>query len=138
MHRRKLLASYGIALSVAPLSFRGSGASQAASDSEEAVPPKCGCFPALEMVHYFRVNFCVDIVGAEAFDLVLAFPHMAQAVFMMVSRKRIRTEDYQEKKTHSLLCTRIYDNTCVPGTPWSCIWHTSLHWSALLFFPSPG
>jgi len=37
------------------------------------------------MVHYFRENFCVDTVGAEAFDFVLDFPHIAQAVFMLVS-----------------------------------------------------
>lgn len=30
------------------------------------------------MVHYFRENFCVDTVGAEALDFVLDFPHIAQ------------------------------------------------------------
>lgn len=49
--------------------------------------PSRAAFPEMGMAHYFREYFCVDTVGAEAFDFVLDFPHIAQAVCMRVSYK---------------------------------------------------
>ena len=35
--------------------------------------------------HYFRLNFCPDIVGAELDDLMFALPHIGHAEIELAS-----------------------------------------------------